>query len=123
MLKNLEILNGNITNYEVEVNDTVISLVMQYETDENNEVSIYGNDNLLSGENHVLIEVYDGNEVKTYTLTVYKGIENTSNTLNENIRIEVTGKKYNNSIIQFSIIVVTIIIIIGLYRLIFKLHK
>ena len=50
MLNNLEILNGSITpvfdsnikNYEVAVSDTAISLVMQYESDENSKVTIYG---------------------------------------------------------------------------------
>ncbi len=131
MLNNLEILNGSITpvfdsnikNYEVEVSDTAISLVMQYESDENSKVTIYGNDNLLNGENHVLIEVYDGNKVNTYTLTVYKGLKDVSTKINENVKIEVVGKKYNNTVIQYSIIIFTIIVIILLYRLIFKLHK
>ena len=131
MLNNLEILNGSITpvfdsnikDYEVEVSDTTISLVMQYDTDENNKITIYGNDNLLNGENHVLIEVYDGNKVNTYTLTVYKGLKDVSTKINENVKIEVVGKEYNNTVIQYSIIIFTIIIIILLYRLIFKLHK
>jgi len=131
MLNNLEILNGSITpvfdsnikDYEVEVSDTTISLVMQYDTDENNKITIYGNDNLLNGENHVLIEVYDGNNVNTYTLTVYKGLKDVSTKINENVKIEVVGKEYNNTVIQCSIIIFTIIVIILLYRLIFKLHK
>ena len=131
MLNNLEILNGSITpvfdssikDYEVEVSDTTISLVMQYDTDEDNQITIYGNDNLLNGENHVLIEVYDGNKVNTYTLTVYKGLKDVSTKINENVKIEVVGKEYNNTVIQYSIIIFTIIIIILLYRLIFKLHK
>lgn len=131
MLNNLEILNGSITpkfdsnikDYEVEVSDTVISLVMQYESDNDSKVSIYGNDNLSNGENHVLIEVYDGNKVNTYTLTVYKGLKDVSTKINENVKIEVVGKTYNNSVIQGSIIISTLIIIFILYRLIFKLHK
>ena len=131
MLNNLEILNGSITpvfdssikDYEVEVSDTTISLVMQYDTDEDNQITIYGNDNLLNGENHVLIEVYDGNKVNTYTLTVYKGLKNTIEEYNNNFKIEVVGKKYDNTIIQYSIVITTIVIIFILYRLIFKLHK
>ena len=131
MLNNLEILNGSITpvfnsilkNYEVHVDDTVISLVMQYDTDNSNKVTIYGNDNLLNGENHVLIEVYDGNKLDTYTLTVYKGLESVSEEYNENIRIEVTGKEYDNTMIQYSIIIVTIIVLLLIYKLFFRLHK
>ena len=83
MLNNLEIKNGsispefdsNITNYEVHVSDAAICLVMEFETDEENEIVVYGNDFLLEGENHVLIDVFDGKNVQTYNLTVYKGTE------------------------------------------------
>ena len=102
MLNNLKILNGSITpvfdssikDYEVEVSDTVISLVMEYDTDENNSITIYGNHNLSIGENHVLVEVYDGTNVNTYTLTVYKGISSTINEQSTYEKIEVSEKVY-----------------------------
>ncbi len=79
MLNNLEILNGslspsfnpNIYEYEVVVDDTTISLDMKYDFDEEATLTVYGNDLLAFGENHVLIEVYQ-NELKTYTLKVIK---------------------------------------------------
>ncbi len=131
MLNNLEILNGSIQpvfessiyNYEVQVADTAFSLVMEYDTDKENKVTIYGNDNLRSGENHVLIEVYDGVSVKTYTLIVYKGTKDVLTKEKTYEKIEVTGKTYDNSAIRISIVIGTIIIILLLYKLIFRLHK
>ena len=131
MLNDLRILNGSITpvfdssikDYEVEVSDTVISLVMEYDTDDSNHVTIYGNDNLSTGENHILIEVYDGNIVNTYTLTVYKGLSNTINEQNTFEKIEVSERVYDNSIIHGCIIIGTIIIIFMLYKIIFRKCK
>ena len=131
MLNNLKILNGSITpvfdssikDYDVEVSDTVISLVMEYDTDENNSITIYGNDNLSIGENHVLIEVYDGTNVNTYTLTVYKGISSTINEQSTYEKIEVSEKVYDNSVIQYCIIFGTIIVIFMLYKIIFRKCK
>lgn len=79
MLEDLEVLNGSMTpefkpgiyEYNVVVDENVMSLILDYQTLNDASVTIYGNDYLTSGENHVLIELYDG-QVKTYTLTVMK---------------------------------------------------
>lgn len=79
MLDSLEVLNGSMTpefksdefEYNVVVDEDVLALVMDYEAPENVSITVYGNNHLTEGENHVLIEVYD-TEVKTYTLTVMK---------------------------------------------------
>lgn len=91
MLNNLEVVNGSISpefksdifEYQVEVENDVLALVLDYDAPKNATITVYGNDYLTDGENHVIIEVYE-NELVTYTLTVYKeesqtvaGIENT----------------------------------------------
>lgn len=79
MLESLEILNGAVTpefdpsvfEYEVEVDDSAISLLFDYNVSSDSKVTIYGNDNLTYGKNHVLVEVFDG-KLKTYTFVVNK---------------------------------------------------
>lgn len=79
MLNNLKVVNGSITpefnseifEYDVEVEDTVISLVLDYEVDKDATVTVYGNNFLTKGENHVLIEVFK-DKLYTYTLVVNK---------------------------------------------------
>ena len=79
MLYNLEVLNGEMSpdfssevfDYNVNVDSSALTLIFNYDTCENCSVTVYGNSNLTSGENHVLIEVYD-KKVTTYTLNVYK---------------------------------------------------
>lgn len=79
MLYKLDVLNGSLNNlfvsdvyeYEVVVDSDTTFLDLEYETCDNCTVTIYGNENLVGGENHVLIEVYD-EKVITYTLKVNK---------------------------------------------------
>ena len=131
MLTNLVVKNGSMTppfnssinTYEVMVDDTAISLVLDYEVDNNNEVTVYGNSNLTSGENNILIEVYDGMKVNTYTLKVFKGLKETITVNEENKEFEIIKPTYDNSMIQILIIIIMITIIFLLYRLIFNLHK
>mgnify|MGYP003235290300 CR=1 FL=1 len=87
MLYNLEVLNGEMTpdfssevfDYDVNVDSSALTLIFNYDTCDNCKVTVYGNSNLTSGENHVLIEVYD-KKVTTYTLTVYKEKKTVVNT-------------------------------------------
>ena len=79
MLYKLDVLNGSLNNlfvsdvfeYEVAIDSDATFLDLEYETCESCIVTIYGNENLVGGENHVLIEVYD-KKVITYTLKVNK---------------------------------------------------
>lgn len=130
MLNNLKILNGSITpnfessiyNYEVVVNDTVFSLLFEYDVPENAAVTIYGNDNLKGGENHVLLEFYDGNQVKEYIFKVLKKeISQTFKEIEPNIKVNEYNK--NQTFIGITIFLTCIIIIIFLYYLIFKPDK
>ena len=115
--------NSSINTYEVMVDDTAISLVLDYEVDNNNEVTVYGNSNLTSGENNILIEVYDGIKVNTYTLKVFKGLKETTIVNDEPQEFEIIKPTYDNSMIQILIIIIMIVIIFLFYRLIFNWHK
>lgn len=128
MLNNLEILNGslspdfnpNIYEYEVVVDDTTISLDMKYDCDEEATITVYGNDLLAFGENHVLIEVFQ-NELKTYTLKVIKTKAQEAFAESSSMAIE-TSKAYEvPPVVSFGFVgVICISLIIGLFCIIFK---
>lgn len=79
MLLNLEILNGEmspnfdkyVNTYTVEVKDDILTLVMDYETEEGVSVEEVNN-NLVEGENLVYLRLKKDESVETITLIVYK---------------------------------------------------
>lgn len=85
MLKDLKILNGNLElkfneytyEYTVVVANDINELEFEYKIDDNCQINI--NDNILDNyENIVYIDVYNDEEIETYTFYVYK--ENTNYT-------------------------------------------
>ena len=80
MLKNLEILNGVMTpEYDIYNNIYTVMLIdadkldISYETmNENDEVGIIGNENLKVGENHIEINISNGEDVNKIDLIVNK---------------------------------------------------
>ena len=97
MLLYLNVLNGsinpsfssNIFEYTVIVSD-VDKLELDLKVDKDLPVTIYGNDYLTDGENHVLIEIYD-EKVNTYILTVYKNSEEAvTNVVSNTQKVEIT---------------------------------
>ena len=131
MLNSLKVLNGslspnfnsNIYEYEVEVDDA-ISLILEYDTSDNATVTIYGNDNLTEGENHVLIEVFD-EKVITYTLLVNKKTtETVAGYDNIYEKVEVSIKdEFLHDLITPGITVICFITIVILYSIIFHKRK
>ena len=129
MLLDLKVLNGvitpefnyNIFEYTVYVQD-VNNLEFDLRVDKDLPVTIYGNDELTDGENHVLIEICD-EKVTTYTLTVYKNNEKES--LSETIEtstVEVdTTNQLLEDILTPGIITICFVIIVIIYSIIF--HK
>ncbi|MBQ6840585.1 MAG: hypothetical protein IJO63_00510 [Bacilli bacterium] len=79
MLNSLEVVNGsmspsfkeNIFEYTVNVSDEALALVLNCKAEDGATITVYGNDYLTPGENHVIIEVYK-EALVTYTLTVLK---------------------------------------------------
>ena len=129
MLLDLNVLNGSISpsfnssifEYTVTVQD-VTQLDLDLKVDKDLPVTIYGNDYLTDGENHVLIEIYD-EKVNTYVLTVYKNSEEVvTNMINNAQKVEITTESLiQEDILTPGIISICFFIIVFLYVIIF--HK
>ena len=129
MLLDLNVLNGSISpsfnssifEYTVTVQD-VTQLDLDLKVDKDLPVTIYGNDYLTDGENHVLIEIYD-EKVNTYVLTVYKNSEEVvTNIISNAQKVEVTTESLlKEDILTPGIISICFFIIVFLYVIIF--HK
>ena len=129
MLNSLEVVNGSISpefkpdvfEYTVNVSDEVLALVLNCKADEGATITVYGNDYLTEGENHVIIEVYK-DELITYTLTVYKSEETEVVDMYTNAQVlEVSQDSpwYEDYIIPI-ISICCFITIITLFSIIFK---
>lgn len=129
MLNSLEVVNGSISpefkpdvfEYTVNVSDEVLALVLNCKAEEGATITVYGNDYLTAGENHVIVEVYK-DELFTYTLTVYKTeSDEVMNIYNEAQALEVKQNDpwYQNFIIPI-ISISCFITIITLFSIIFK---
>ncbi len=129
MLLDLNVLNGsinpsfssNIFEYTVIVSD-VDKLELDLKVDKDLPVTIYGNDYLTDGENHVLIEIYD-EKVNTYILTVYKNSEEAvTNVVSNTQKVEITTNDLlREDLLTPGIIATCFFIIVLLYVIIF--HK
>ena len=129
MLEKLVIRNGSMTpafnseilEYNVEVNDA-ISLIMDYEISENATITVYGNDNLSGGENHVLVEIYDGSKVTTYTLNVNNNMTEAASAFNDTYeKVEVNPiKDFTYDAITPFISCICFLTIILLYIVLFR---
>ena len=129
MLLDLNVLNGSISpsfnssifEYTVTVQD-VTQLDLDLKVDKDLPVTIYGNDYLTDGENHVLIEIYD-EKVITYILTIYKNSEEVvANIISNNQKVEITTESLiQEDILTPGIISICFFIIVFLYVIIF--HK
>ncbi len=104
MLKNLKILNGEMplkfdslnTIYTINVPSDENSLKLEYEIDDQDKISIYGN-NLQEGLNEVVISVYNDEDLNSYYLYVYKDDDkaiSTSNVINKGEREDLEMPTY-----------------------------
>ena len=129
MLNSLEVVNGSISpefkpdvfEYTVNVSDEVLALVLNCKAEEDATITVYGNDYLTEGENHVIVEVYK-DELFTYTLAVYKAeSDEVMNIYNDAQALEVKHNEpwYQNFIIPI-ISIGCFITIITLFSIIFK---
>ena len=126
MLKSFKVNNGYMTSefspevfsYEINLDDNEPFLDFTYTAE--GKVTIYGNQNLTYGLNHILIEVYDNNEVVTYTFIVNK--EKVFQTLGEVLPSYEGNIKENflSDIRIPCISSVTFLIIVILFCIIFK---
>ncbi len=133
MLTYLDILNGELspnfdsynTLYTVQLDSDEVSLDLKYFTDDNVTVEIFNNDNLLSGENRVIINVRNNDEVtEEYVLVVNK--EETVAAFNE---VQNTALVNNSEMIETPSYVVPLLLVTVLslifimYKIIFRKKK
>lgn len=124
MIKTLDILNGNINEvfnpdiyeYEVSVDSSVSTLIFSYDIDSDYNVTIYGNDELTDGENHVYFEVSDEESVVTYTFLVNKEVTNSVFSYKEEVQDDSYFYKHKEVIIS----IISLVIIVLLFILIFR---
>lgn len=129
MLYNLEVVNGEMTPafssdvfiYDVKVSDEVLSLMLNYDAPLDSDVTIYGNSYLTSGNNHVLVEVYDG-KVTTYTLNVYKEME-TQDVFKEYTKSQTIKEEILSDVTKPLIGSICFLLIVALYCIIFRKRK
>ncbi len=125
MLNDFTVKNGYMTS---EFNPEVFSYEIELEEDEDTldftynatgKVSIYGNDNLTYGDNHIIIEVYD-EKVVTYTFLVHKEKIKEASAIPMEIQSPSIKDNIINDIKTPGIAVLTFLIIAILYCIIFR---
>ncbi|MCI8671704.1 MAG: hypothetical protein HFI36_06745 [Bacilli bacterium] len=130
MLKELKILNGELslefdslnTIYTVNLSNDDNMLLLEYKIDENDNISIKGN-NLIEGKNEVVITVYNDKNSTSYYLEVYKD-SSTNVVLNtsKEVGINVAKTEMPDYVVP-SIAVVCFLTILFLFVLLFKKSK
>lgn len=130
MLKELKILNGELslefdslnTIYTVNLSNDDNMLLLEYKIDENDNISIKGN-NLIEGKNEVVITVYNDKNSTSYYLEVYKD-SSTNVVLNtsKEVGINVAKTEMPDYVVP-SIAVVCFLTILFLFVLLFKKVK
>lgn len=130
MLKDLKILNGEMplefdplnTVYTINMDGNNKELEFEYKIDENDNISIVGND-LREGENNLVITVYNDEKMMSYYLTVYcESTSQVNNNLNEIANLELASKEIPSYIVS-SIGVVCFLTILLFFTLLFKKTK
>lgn len=130
MLKDLKILNGEMplefdplnTVYTINMDGNNKELEFEYKIDENDNISIVGND-LREGENNLVITVYNDEKMMSYYLTVYcESTSQVNNNLNEIANLELASKEIPSYIVS-SIGVICFLTILLFFTLLFKKTK
>ena len=130
MLKELKILNGELslefdslnTIYTVNLSNDDNMLLLEYKIDENDNISIKGN-NLIEGKYEVVITVYNDKNSTSYYLQVYN-VSSTNVVLNtsKEVGINVAKTEMPDYVVP-SIAVVCFLTILFLFVLLFKKSK
>lgn len=130
MLKDLKILNGEMhlpfnslnTIYTINVKEDVTSLKLDYQIEDNYNISVFGND-LANNPSEVVLTVYNDQDMMSYYLYVYKenALEATTN-IQDTSSLEIGNKDLPNFTIPV-IASVCFIIILLFFTLLFKKKK
>lgn len=129
MLEDLEVLNGEmdlefsslIDYYTVSVGNDVYSLNLNYKLSDNATLNIRNNESLQEGNNYVYLDVYEGNEVNTYTLEVYKEVlKKTMEIVDDTSKVEVKSVPVYT---KYLLIFAGLIVILFTYKILFRKGK
>lgn len=129
MLEDLEVLNGEmdlefcslIDYYTVSVGNDVYSLNLNYKLSDSATLNIRNNESLQEGNNYVYLDVYEGNEVNTYTLEVYKEVlKKTMEIVDDTSKVEVKSVPVYT---KYLLIFAGLIVILFTYKILFKKGK
>lgn len=124
-----EILNGELEKtfdeetylYNVYVGEDTNFLQLNFKMHEGCTINVVGNKDFMDKENYVFVEITKNEKVTTYTFIVHKESAETVFEYDEAIPLEITNK--NNAFnYTFYIIVICIILIVVLFKIIFR-HK
>ncbi len=131
MLKRLEILNGELslkfdslnTRYTVKMTNEDEELKLNYEIEEDDEISIFNN-HLTEDKTEVVITVYNEEESTSYYLEVYKKeAEEAADTLNYFESLEVKTDTYLPKYVAPLIASICFLVILFLFTTLFKKRK
>ena len=131
MLKRLEILNGELslkfdslnTRYTVKMTNEDEELKLNYEIEEDDEISIFNN-HLTEDKTEVVITVYNEGESTSYYLEVYKKeAEEAADTLNYFESLEVKTDTYLPKYVAPLIASICFLVILFLFTVLFKKRK
>lgn len=129
MLEDLEVLNGEmdlefsslIDYYTVSVGNDVYSLNLNYKLSDSATLNIRNNESLQEGNNYVYLDVYEGNEVNTYTLEVYKEVlKKTMEIVDDTSKVEVKSVPVYT---KYLLIFAGLIVILFTYKILFRKGK
>ena len=131
MLKRLEILNGELslkfdslnTRYTVKMTNEDEELKLNYEIEEDDEISIFNN-HLTEDKTEVVITVYNEGESTSYYLEVYKKeAEEAADTLSYFESLEVKTDTYLPKYVAPLIASICFLVILFLFTVLFKKRK
>ncbi len=124
-----EILNGELEMpfdedtylYNVYVEEDINFLQLNFKMHEGCTINVVGNKNFMDKENYVFVEITKNEKVTTYTFIVHKESDETVFKYDEVIPLEVVNKNNAFNYTPF-IIVICIVLIVVLFKIIFR-HK
>jgi len=130
MINDLKVLNGELTpkydiynnHYTVKITNDIDKLDLSFTSNNDDEVLVYGNENLKVGENSIIIAITNNNETNYVFINAIKEGKTTEvmNIMDNNIKTE------NNSSLVYGgplIIISCIMLILTLFVWMFKYKK
>lgn len=131
MFKKLEILNGELsvkfdplnTRYTVKMSTNEEELKINYEIEDDDNISIFNN-NITEDDTQVVITVYNDEEMTSYYLEVYKDKNEEANASEDYFKsLEIKSDTYTSEYVAPLIAGVCFVLILFLFTALFKKRK